>query len=80
MFKDSLPDPEETTPASTPTPPDPEQESGQILVIGSKTAVTTIVYALCALRFCHISEWTPLLPAPMPGKLMRSLLRKVSTT
>ncbi|MEW6495515.1 MAG: peptide ABC transporter substrate-binding protein [Cyanobacteriota bacterium] len=80
MFKDSLPETEETSPASTPTPPKPEQESGQILVIGSKTAVTAIVHALCALRFCHISEWSPLLPAPIPGKLMRTLLRKVSTT
>ncbi len=80
MFQDSLPVTQETSPASTPTPPNPEQESGQILVIGSKTAVTTIVHALCALRFCHISEWSPLLPAPIPGKLMRTLLRKVSTT
>lgn len=78
MFKDSLPETQETSPAST--PPNPEQESGQILVIGSKTAVTTIVHTLCALRFCHISEWSPLLPAPIPGKLMRTLLRKVSTT
>ncbi len=78
MFKDSLPNPEETSPASAPTPSNPEQESGQILVIGSKKAVTIIVHAHCALRFCHISEWSPLLPAPVPGKLMRSLLRKVS--
>jgi hypothetical protein len=80
MFKDSIPDSKETSPASIPTPPNPEPESGQILVIGSKTTVTTIVHALCALRFCHISEWSPLLPAPVPGKLMRSLIRKVSTT
>ena len=80
MFQDSSPNPEETSPASTPTPPNPEPESGQILVIGSKTAVTSIVHTLCALRFCHISEWSPLLPAPVPGKLMRTLLRKVSTT
>lgn len=79
MFKDSVPNSEESAPASTPTPPKPEQESAQILVIGSKKAVTTIVHTLCALRFCHISEWSPFLPAPTPGKLMRSLLRKVST-
>jgi hypothetical protein len=74
MFKDSS-----TPQQTTPIPPNPEKESAQILVIGTKTAVTTIVHALCALRFCHISEWSPLLPAPIPGKLMRTLLRKVST-
>jgi hypothetical protein len=76
MFQDSSnPQDISHTPAN---PPNSKQESAQILVIGSKTAITTIVHTLCALRFCHISEWSPFLPAPTPGKLMRSLLRKVS--
>lgn len=77
MFQDSS-NPQDTSPAPVPNPPNSKQESAQILVIGSKTAITIIVHALCALRFCHISEWSPFLPAPTPGKLMRSLLRKVS--
>jgi hypothetical protein len=80
MFQDSPPNPAEIPPASAPSPANPEQESAQILVIGSKKAITTTVHTLCALRFCHISEWSPFLPAPVPGKLMRTLLRKVSIT
>lgn len=78
MFKD-VSNPQETSPASAPTPANSEREQAQILVIGSDKAVTAIVHALCALRFCHISEWSPLLPAPVPGKLMRMLVGKVST-
>ena len=77
MFQDSS-NPQDTSPASAPHSPNSKQESAQILVIGSKTAITSIVHALCVLRFCHISEWSPFLPAPTPGKLMRSLLRKVA--
>jgi hypothetical protein len=77
MFQDYS-NPQDTSPAPAPNPPNSKQESAQILVIGSKTAVTSIIHTLCALRFCHISEWSPFLPAPTPGKLMRSLLRKVS--
>ncbi|HEY9651214.1 MAG TPA: hypothetical protein V6C95_11170 [Coleofasciculaceae cyanobacterium] len=77
MFKDSLSTPEETAPASTPTPTNPEREPVQILVIGSSEGITNIIHSLYAHHFAHISEWSPLMPAPIPGKLMRILLRNV---
>jgi hypothetical protein len=72
MFKDSLPDPEQT-----PVPPNSERESVQILVIGSKEGVTNIVHSLHSHHFAEVREWSPLMPAPVPGKLMRMLLRNV---
>jgi hypothetical protein len=81
MSKDFLPDSEEipATPASSPspTPPAPERESVQILVIGSSEGVTNIVHSLYSHHFAHVSEWSPLMPAPVPGKLMRMLVRNV---
>lgn len=80
MLEDFLPDSEETptTPASPEShPSNPEREPVQILVIGSKEGITNIIQTLHSHRFAEIYEWSPLMPAPVPGKLMRSLLRYV---
>jgi hypothetical protein len=81
MAKDFLPDSEETStsPASSqpPTPSNPEREPVQILVIGSKEGVTNIVHSLHSHHFAEVREWSPLMPAPVPGKKMRMLIRNV---
>ncbi len=65
MSKDFLPDSEENPPIPasrpSPTPPDPEREAVQILVIGSKEGVTNIVQSLHSLRFAEVREWSPLI-------------------
>jgi hypothetical protein len=69
---------------ATSSNPDPERiseagrEAVQILVIGSNQGITRIVHSLHIHRFAEVSEWSLLLPAPIPGKLMRSLTRYVS--
>jgi hypothetical protein len=73
MSKDFLPDPQETSTTS----PNPEREPVQILVIGSSSGITNIIHSLYAHHFAQISEWSPLMPAPVPGKLMRMLIRYV---
>jgi hypothetical protein len=49
----------------------------QILVIGSSQGVSNIIQSLYSHRFAQISEWSILMPAPIPGKLMRMLIRHV---
>ncbi|EGJ34520.1 MULTISPECIES: hypothetical protein [Moorena] len=83
MSNNFLPEPEETAsvPASepTPTPPQPKREPVQILVIGSSNSITKIIHTQYKLGFAEISEWSPLMPASIPGKQMRALTRYVST-
>jgi hypothetical protein len=55
--------------------PNPDREAVQILVIGSSQSIDIIIRTLHQLRFAEVREWSPLLPAPTPGKLMRSLTR-----
>ncbi|NJO42825.1 MAG: hypothetical protein HC769_06705 [Cyanobacteria bacterium CRU_2_1] len=55
-----------------------DRESVKILVIGSRKGINRIVYRLHELRFAEFPEWSRLLPAPVPGKLMRILIRKVA--
>ncbi len=62
----------EATPRSA---SNPEREPIQILVIGSSRGIDTIVRTLHQLRFAEVREWSPLLPSPTPGKLMRTLTR-----
>ncbi len=78
MSKNFLPNPQETpTLRPIPTPLDPEREPVQILVIGSSQGITNIIHSLYSHRFAQISEWSPLMPAPVPGKLMRILIRHI---
>lgn len=63
--------------------PKPDREPVKILVIGSKEAVSTIVYALHQLRFAETFEWTDFLAAPgpetplrlQPGEVMKALVK-----
>lgn len=73
----------ETTPSLPPatatvTTPKPEREAVQILVIGSSQSIEIIIRTLHQLRFAEVREWSPLLPAPTPGKLMRTLTRNLA--
>jgi hypothetical protein len=81
MSQDFIPDSEETfsAPAFHPahTPHNPEREPVQIIVIGSKEGITNIIQSLYAHRFAQISEWSPLLSASIPGKLMRTMIRYI---
>ncbi|NJL23227.1 MAG: peptide ABC transporter substrate-binding protein [Leptolyngbyaceae cyanobacterium SM1_3_5] len=56
----------------------PDREAVQILVIGSDKGITNVVHSLHIHGFAEVQEWSLLLPAPIPGKLMRSLTRYVS--
>ncbi|MBD0345542.1 MAG: peptide ABC transporter substrate-binding protein [Coleofasciculus sp. Co-bin14] len=81
MLEDFLSNSEEipTISASSqaPSPSTPEREGVQILVIGSQEGVTNIVHSLHSHHFAEVREWSPLMPAPVAGKLMRMLIRNV---
>jgi hypothetical protein len=62
---------------ATPAPAEPHREPVLILVIGSAKGIDKIVRALYKCRFAEVDEWSKLLPAFTPGKLMRSLIRHV---
>lgn len=53
------------------------RESVKILVIGSRQSVNKTVHHLHQLRFAEFNEWSRLLPAPVPGEVMRILVRDV---
>jgi hypothetical protein len=78
------PSPEVDRLIATLSNPDPERiseagrEAVQILVIGSDKGITNVVHSLHIHGFAEVREWSLLLPAPIPGKLMRSLTRYVS--
>ncbi|HEY9629275.1 MAG TPA: hypothetical protein V6C84_18390 [Coleofasciculaceae cyanobacterium] len=54
-----------------------DREPVQIIVMGSEQGIETMIHRLYLCRFAEVHEWTILLPAPVPGKLMRSLTRYV---
>jgi len=54
-----------------------DREPVKILVMGSRQSVNQIVYQLHQLRFAEFNEWSRLLPAPVPGEVMRILVRYV---
>ncbi len=66
-----LPD-AETLPVST-----DDYEIVRILVISSHRGVTSTISTLYAVRFAQISEWSPLLPAPVSGEVMSILTRRI---
>jgi hypothetical protein len=82
MNKSFLPNDDRISSASSllseliPSPVD--REPVQMLVIGSEKGITSIVHALYLRDFAAVYEWSCLLPASVPGKLMRILTRYVS--
>lgn len=54
-----------------------EREPVQILIVGSPKGITKIVQTFHRLGFAEVNEWSLLLPAPIPGKLMRVLTRRI---
>lgn len=79
MLQSFLPTPTATDSLPVPSllPPQGDREPVQILVIGSNQGITNVIHTLYSLHFAHISEWSPLMPAPVPGKLMRVLTRQI---
>jgi hypothetical protein len=55
----------------------PEREAVRLLVIGSRSSVTNIVQTLHRLGFAEAGEWSPFLPGPNPGEVMRILMRYI---
>ncbi|OUL34501.1 hypothetical protein BV372_13955 [Nostoc sp. T09] len=60
--------------------PDPDREPVSFLVIGSRQTVTSTIHTLYKMGFAEISEWSPLLAASEPGKVMKILTRSVPTS
>ncbi|BAY11497.1 hypothetical protein [Calothrix sp. NIES-2098] len=60
--------------------PDSDREPVSVLVIGSRQTVTNTIHTLYRLGFAEINDWSPLLAAAEPGKVMKILTRNVSTS
>ncbi|MDZ7958168.1 MAG: hypothetical protein RMY34_09740 [Aulosira sp. DedQUE10] len=60
--------------------PDPDREPVSFLIIGSWQTVTSTIHTLYKMGFAEISEWSPLLAASEPGKVMKILTRSVPTS
>ncbi|MEH2412934.1 hypothetical protein [Nostoc sp.] len=58
---------------------DSDREPVSFLVIGSRQTVTNTINTLYRIGFAQISEWSPLLPASEPGKVMKILTRSIPT-
>lgn len=56
-----------------------DREPVSFLVIGSRQTVTNTIQTLYKMGFAEMSEWSPLLPASEPGKVMKILTRSVPT-
>ncbi|MBW4615747.1 MAG: hypothetical protein KME21_21200 [Desmonostoc vinosum HA7617-LM4] len=47
----------------------------RLLACGAAKSVNSIVYQLYVLGFAEICEWTPALPSPVTGEVIRILTR-----
>lgn len=61
------------------TQTDSDREPVSFLVIGSRQTVNNTIHTLYRMGFAEINEWSPLLPASEPGKVMKILTRSVPT-
>lgn len=82
MSEEFIPGTDETPnlPASSnaSTEPSPNRERIKVMVIGSHKGVANTIQSLYSRGFAQISEWSPLLPGPNPGEVMRILTRKLN--
>ena len=74
MTSVAIPDPFTASVSETVDVP-PDREAVRILVIGSRRGVTNIVQTLFRLGFAEVGEWSPFLPGPNLGEVMRILTR-----
>jgi hypothetical protein len=74
MTSVAIPDPFTVSASETVDMP-PDREAVRILVIGSRRGVTNIVQTLFRLGFAEVGEWSPFLPGPNLGEVMRILTR-----
>ncbi|KAM3108646.1 hypothetical protein [Phormidesmis sp. 146-33] len=73
---DAIPTPLQDLLPKTLIPQSNEFEALRVLVIGSVEGVNETVQNLHARHFAQASDWSPLLPAPIPGTVMRVLVRQ----
>jgi predicted flap endonuclease-1-like 5' DNA nuclease len=59
--------------------PDPADDSEllRLIGIGSRKVVTSTIQTLHVLKFAQVGEWSRLLPAPNPGKVMSILTKRM---
>jgi hypothetical protein len=79
MSKDYLPETNENPTIPNPTTPtEPgDRDPLRMLLIGSRQRVIAEIHNLYVRGFAKVEDWSPLLPAPTPGKVM-SILTKYS--
>lgn len=53
----------------------PDRETVQVLIISSREGVLATIHNLHRRGFAEVNDWSPLLPAYQPGKLMSILMR-----
>ncbi|NEO96676.1 MAG: hypothetical protein F6K56_43850, partial [Moorea sp. SIO3G5] len=58
------------TPDNTPQEPSPKKYPVKHILKGSRKAILNTMYALYALRYAEISEWSPLQPTGIPGEFI----------
>ena len=79
---DFVPSPDDTLPSvirgmdSLPAHSD-GYERVRIMVFGSSYGVTYAISWLYRLQFAHISEWSPLMPAPSEGEFMSIVTKRI---
>lgn len=82
MSEEFIPETDETpnSPASSnaSTELSPNRERIKVMVIGSQKGVANTIQSLYSRGFAQINEWSPLLPGPNPGEVMRILTRKLN--
>lgn len=73
------------TPSSVPEllrAPIPDAPSGKqpihLLVCGIPAGVESIIFRLYLANFAEVGEWSPPLPSPIPGEVIRVLTRYFS--
>ncbi|MCC5665941.1 hypothetical protein LC653_18955 [Nostoc sp. CHAB 5784] len=52
----------------------------RLIACGATKSVNSIVHHLHVLGFAEVSEWTPLLPSPVSGEVIRILIRYINVS
>ena len=77
MAEEFLPDAEANVPPIDRPIRRDRREAVRIIVVGSNSGITNIVYTLFVKEFAEIHEWSDLIPEPNTGKLMRVVTKYV---
>ncbi|MEH1845027.1 MAG: hypothetical protein V7L25_08500 [Nostoc sp.] len=52
----------------------------RLIACGATKNVNSVVHQLHVLGFAEVSEWTPLLPSPVSGEVIRILIRYINVS